>query len=416
MFGQVLEKLDSYFGRAFLLSRFAPWLLCLGTNVAIACIEFPEARSLVVEEMRAFAASKAVDLLVLLLVIWIVAYATAPIVYAVTTVLEGGWIPGWLARFLIVGHAYRREQLDKRLAKKFARRTNMPNPVEVIDRLRDARAIGVRLRAIDDPNAIDAAEIKIARLRVQRWLNSVVSRAEFDAMCESLARALQRNCAETDSVLNVADAANAERLDALHKEVQGVLASYVLDIAEQQEYRAKAQRQGAFAKNELAPTRLGNDAAALRSYCATRYGIQFELFWPRFLLVVQSDSKLADAIAMAQIQLDFSILCLTLTTLSTLTWIVVLGTAGKSLWTAAVVLVLGPAVIHIWLEIVHTSYSSFAEVARSAIDLRRFLLLEQLRRPLPVSTAAEKRIWEDAARLTLLDEHGANIAFRHPTK
>jgi hypothetical protein len=33
-----------------------------------------------------------------------------------------------------------------------------------------------------------------------------------------------------------------------------------------------------------------------------------------------------------------------------------------------------------------------------------------------VSTDAEKRIWEAAARLALLDEHGANIAFRHPTK
>ena len=177
-----------------------------------------------------------------------------------------------------------------------------------------------------------------------------------------------------------------------------------------------AKRQSAFAERELAPTRLGNDAAALRSYCETRYGIQFELFWPQFLLVIQKDAKMADAIAMAKVQLDFSILSLTLTTISTLIWIGVIARWGHSLWTAGLVLVLGPLAIGLWLYIVHTSYSSFAEVARSAIDLRRFLVLEELRRPLPVSTDAEKQIWENSARLALLDEHGANVAFRHPPK
>jgi BMFP domain-containing protein YqiC len=416
MFGQVLEKLDSYFGRAFLLSRYTPWLLCVIANLAIACIEFPEVRAFVLQEYGGLAASKAVDLAVALLVIWVVAYTTAPAAQAVTAILEGGWIPRWVAVFLIAGQARRREKLDNAFASRRRRRDDMPGFHDVIGRLLDDRAIGAQLRAIDDPDAITRAEALIAGLRLQRWLNCAVSREEFEAAREALSKALKANCAEKELLLRPEDTVNAERLDDLHTEVLKVLAPYVLDIAEQLENRAKADQQSAFARYDLAPTRLGNDAAALRSYCETRYGIQFELFWPRFLLVVQNDSKIADAIAAAKIQLDFSILCLTLAALSTLIWIFVIGALGRSLWTVLVVFVLGPVAIAVWLEIVHTSYASFAEVARSAIDLRRFSLLEDLRRPLPVSTDAEKRIWEAAARLALLDEHGANIAFRHPTK
>src|SRR5580700_1594310 len=112
MFGQVLEKLDSYFGRAFLLSRYTPWLLCVIANLAIACIEFPEVRAFVLQEYGGLAASKAVDLAVALLVIWVVAYTTAPAAQAVTAILEGGWIPRWVAVFLIAGQARRREKLD----------------------------------------------------------------------------------------------------------------------------------------------------------------------------------------------------------------------------------------------------------------------------------------------------------------
>jgi hypothetical protein len=195
-----------------------------------------------------------------------------------------------------------------------------------------------------------------------------------------------------------------------------VLAQYVLDIASQKEQRATAERQRLFGDSELAPTRLGNDAAALRSYCETRYGIQFDFFWQRFLLVAQKEAKLSDTLATAKIQLDFSILALTLTATTTLIWSVILAIWGSSIWTVSLVFIIGPLATKVWLDIVHASYSAFAELARSAVDLYKFDLLEALRRPLPVSTDAEKQAWETVARLVLLDEHKPNVAFRHPTK
>jgi hypothetical protein len=422
MFGQVFDKLGTYFGREFLLSRYVPWLLCIAANLVIACVEFPDVRDLAFKEyiaVSASAASKAIDLAVALIAVWVVSYSTAPLVQVIVNILEGGWLPRWLSwigYLLVVTHAQRRDALDGQFQTLFARRTELPGLSEVRDRLLDDRAVGARLRTVNDRAAIDVTEREFARLRDRRWLNRTIPLAQFHSAERQLSAALKRNCADADRLLDPAGAGDAARLDHLYMEMRDSLAPYVLDIAEQQEARSKADRQRLFADLELAPTRLGNDAAALRSYCETRYGIEFELFWPRFLLLAQKDAKLGDTIATAKIQLDFSVLSLGLTTITTLAWYVVLAIWGTSLWTASLVFIIGPFATAAWLGIVHASYSSFADLARSAVDLYRFELLSGLHLPLPASTAAEATAWRAVNRLVLLGEKEGNVPFRHPAK
>jgi hypothetical protein len=415
MFGQVLDKVDTYFGRAFLLAQYVPWLLCVAANLAVACIEFPQLRAFIAKEYNDVAASKALDLAVAMLCVWVVAYCSAPVVQFITNFLEGEWIPHWLAVLLVSTHAQRRENLEKKYRTRFLRRSTMPATAEVIERLKSDRALGERLRAIGDLDAITVADGLVAELRAKRWLNREIALDEFFKTERALSKALRQNCAEPTLLLEPGDIEAARQLHWLHEEMWKTLAPYVLDIAQQLEDRAFGERQRLFAASELAPTRLGNDAAALRSYCETRYGIEFNVFWPRYLLVAQKDAKLSDAMAKEKIQLDFSILALTLTTISVVAWSVVLAVWGSSLWTVLLVLVLGPLATRVWLSIVHASYSSFADLARSAVDLYRFDLLTALHRPLPVTTDGEKKAWESVARLILLDEHRDNITFRHPT-
>src|SRR5436305_12405700 len=111
MFGQVLERLDAYFGRAFLLARYFPWLVAIGINLIIASVEFPAVRGFVAGEYTAIstnAASKALDLLIALLAVWVVAYSTTPLVQFITNFLEGSSIPDRLAPWLVVTHSERR--------------------------------------------------------------------------------------------------------------------------------------------------------------------------------------------------------------------------------------------------------------------------------------------------------------------
>ncbi len=128
---------------------------------------------------------------------------------------------------------------------------------------------------------------------------------------------------------------------------------------------------------------------------------------------MQKDTKLSDSLAMAKIQLDFSILTLTLTVATVFAWSVFLLFDGRSLWTALAVIGLGPVVAYGWLGIVHASYSGFAETVRSAIDLHRFELLAALRHPLPASTDDEKDAWAAVSRLSILNSK-TNVVFQHP--
>jgi hypothetical protein len=419
MFGTVLDKLGSYFGRPFLLSRCFPWLICLVVNLLIASIEFSQARAFVETEYAGAITTKAFDFVAALIAIGGLAYATSPIVLAMTEFLEGGWIGGVAARFLVPFEAARRERLGDKYQELLSRTAILQDPDEVVRRLRRERAVGARLRRVLDVKAIDRAEKLANELKTRRWLNRQIDAKELDALLEALSLALRSNCANVADLWDDAgnDRKNAERLSLIHLQTVDDLAPYAPDIGEQLKFREKMRLSREFAQIQLAPTKLGNSAAALRDYCESRYGIAFEAFWPRFLLIIAAkNDNVSDAIVAAKIQLDFSILCLTLTVASLASWIGVLWFSGRSLWTAAVIFIVGPALAWVWLSIVQSSYAAFAEVARSAVDLNRFDLLDSLHLPLPQGSEDEAGIWQKFAELALLNEKTTPVTYRNPVK
>jgi len=332
---------------------------------------------------------------------------------------EGGWIGGVAARFLVPFEAARRERLGDKYQELLSRTAILQDPDEVVRRLRRERAVGARLRRVLDVKAIDRAEKLANELKTRRWLNRQIDAKELDALLEALSLALRSNCANVADLWDDAgnDRKNAERLSLIHLQTVDDLAPYAPDIGEQLKFREKMRLSREFAQIQLAPTKLGNSAAALRDYCESRYGIAFEAFWPRFLLIIAAkNANVSDAIVAAKIQLDFSILCLTLTVASLASWIGVLWFSGRSLWTAAVIFIVGPALAWVWLSIVQSSYAAFAEVARSAVDLNRFDLLDSLHLPLPQGSEDEAGIWQKFAELALLDEKTTPVTYRNPVK
>ena len=152
----------------------------------------------------------------------------------------------------------------------------------------------------------------------------------------------------------------------LHRELTDEILPYAIDIAEQRERHELDVHEKLFGKAELAPTRLGNDVAALRSYCETRYGLEFDFFWPRLQLAMKDD-KLAAKLSAAQIQVEFSILSLTLSMIFVVFWMIELGGWGDSFTPLLLLAVFGPPVVVIWLWLVHESYSTYAELVRGPL-------------------------------------------------
>lgn len=414
MFGQVLDKLDSYFGRAFLLARYAPWLLALLANLLVAALEFPEVRQALLKSLTQLDGVSGVSLLLVLLAVWVVAYATSPVMQFVIGFLEGRHMPPSLQRLLIVVHAWRRDALDRTIDASFQRLADSQSFDELLRELTEARLSGTARRKIGDAALIERASARLHALDEARQLGLPLDQRELQDGGRLLADALRKNCADAAAFADAADRDAAMCLQELHRRMWAHLVPYAKTMAEALDDRAAVERHRRFAADILAPTALGNEALALKSYCATRYGIDFDFFWPRFLLVARNDAKLSDALATAKIQLDFSIAALTLSTLSVAAWAPWLLWHGRSMPAAALVVGLGPLAVHAWLGIVQAAYAEFADVVRSAIDLRRFDVLAALRQTLPASSSDEPRCWEAVQRLSLFGESRTNSALRHP--
>jgi hypothetical protein len=417
MFGQVLDKLDSWFGRSFLLAWYFPWLLFSISNLLLAAAEFPEARAfLLTEYSRVASSDKVLDLFLALGGVAIVAYTLSPAIQPVTRLLEGEGLWRWIAEPLLLGHAKRAQTLAIRGEEMFLDRAELPKTRAVVTRLAAVRAAGAQTGTVLDPTSIDAAETAINKLEALRYLNRPIENTDLSLAVQLLSTALQRNCADLIALKTPVSATtypNAKRLDKLSRLMTGTLVPYAIDIAQRKESHALDIHNKLFADAEVAPTRLGNDVAALRSYCETRYRFDFDFFWPRLQLVMK-DQKIAEKLATAKIQVDFSILSLTLSVLFVTIWLLVLGAWGTSFTALFIIVVCGPPAIGLWLWMVHESYSAFAELVRGAIDVCRFDLLEALRRPLPATTEAEMEVWDQTARLLLLNEHN-DVTFKHPS-
>lgn len=422
MFGQVLDKLDTWFGRAFLLSRYFPCLLFAAANTLIACLEFATLRPPVLAALRAAdSIAMVVNLVIGLAAIAVVAYVLSPVGQAVTRLLEGEFLPGWLTGSLVLFQTIRSDAAARRLKEVFQRRTALPDEASITARLAAARRMGARHRAVPDSDAITRADNALDPLRAARELRRSISGGELIAAVEIMADALRSNCAETRQLkapVNPKHHAAVEQLDRLHHELTDQLLVYAHHIAEEAEARVDTQNERLFGQEELAPTRLGNEAAALRRYCRTRYGIEFDFFWPRFQLAIQKNDKLSAAIVTAKIQFDFAIFSLALTAASTAAWIMILVLTGQTELPLFLVVLFGLPMSRFWLWVVHESYRDFADVVRGAIDISRFDLLDALRYPLPPGSEAEKQIWNRAARQA---QHGyaselPNVTLRHPSK
>jgi hypothetical protein len=416
MFGQIIDKLDSWFGRSFLLAWYFPWLLFFLANLLLAAVEFPEARAfLVAEYSRVTSSEKILDVFFAMSAVGVIAFTISPAIQPITRLMEGETLPRWIAEPLLLGHALRVQQLSMHSDTAFRDRVKLPKVETMTSRLAAMRAVGARLESVTDDEAIKTAASEIEKLQTLRYLNRTIGRDDLSIAVQALSYALQRNCAELIKLrptVTAQDYAKAKQLDHLHRLMADTMLPYAIDVVERREAEAVDLRASLFGIAELAPTRLGNDVAALRSYCDSRYKFDFDLFWPRLQLVMKNQ-KIAERLAAAKIQVDFSILSLALSILFMAIWLSVLAVWGTSLISLLAIVVLGPPVIVLWLWMVHESYSAFAEFVRAAIDVSRFDLLEALRRPLPATTEAELKVWDQTARLLSLDEHN-DTAFKHP--
>jgi hypothetical protein len=416
MLGPVLEKIDSWLGKSFFLARLAPWLLFALANLGLAAIEFPWARDFLAREYDRLGSDRVVDLAISVILVAVVAYTVSPAMQWAISLLEGRNLPRLFAAPLLVRRRYEFDRLATQARNLFRARARLPDKDDILQRLSLARLAGTEYGTVTDPRAITTAQSAISTLHALRQINLPISSTRLSVAVETLRNALARNCADAFALkppVTKQIIEQSEALDRLHDDMSKVIIPYATDVAQTLEAYAYETHDKLFASAELAPTRLGNDVAALRSYCETRYGFDYDFFWPRLQLIL-NDQKLIDKLTAAKIQVEYSALSLCLSVVLTASWLIVLYFYGRTITAFALVAITGPILIYVWLWMVHESYSALAELIRSTIDLKRFELLMALHRPLPAKPGVEKASWEELGQLLRLNNSDAAAEFKHP--
>jgi hypothetical protein len=421
MFGQVLDKVDSWLGRSFLLARYFPWLLFAIANLLAAAIEFPVVRTFLSDEYAGLGAGgKVVDLVIFLTLVGVVAFTVSPAVQPVRRMLEGRDLPSFIAEPLVLGQVVRRDRLSRSRDDLFRTRALLPKTAAVIAQLARARNRGEAAQDVPNPGSIEDAARLIELLRDVRLLNRPIPAADLQSAVDALAHALRNNCAEPTLLRPGAPDETkgwSRRLGRLHDEMVDKLAPYAIDIAQSREATAFDRQGKMYNSSELTATQFGNEAAALRSYSSSRYGFDFDLFWPRLQTVIKND-RLSNKLISAEIQVDFSILCLVLSVVYIAAWLIVTvwlmvfdPFGGGSFRFFAAIVIVGPPIVWLWSWMVRESFSGYAELIRTAIDISRFDLIDALQVSRPDNLADELALWGKLEQLLALDNHDNPISF-----
>lgn len=173
--------------------------------------------------------------------------------------------------------------------------------------------------------------------------------------------------------------------------------------------------------DDILPTRLGNILTAAEDYPRTRYGMNATVFWPRLrnLLPQETKQALESSLNELYVLLNFSFLavtfyfwCVIAVLYSGATLQVQVGLSPELLFETVVksafrYILAGLIALFVsWFfnRLALFSASEFGAQMRSAFDLHRFLLLQQMRIELPSDSLSEYDLWVNLGEFMVLGE------------
>jgi hypothetical protein len=401
MLTTLLDRLGILVSRQFVVSYFVPVLVFSFLNGILLAWQSATVRQWAPEE---FAGFKALNLVVVLIGLAVIAYGFLSVNVYLRQVLEG--------RRLLP------ETMWKRLAEKERRRRqNLSTCYETarneflrIDRAKPEWKKQL-ITASDEghakpstnlgyPNNCEAARL-VAELLNKRDKGDRASQNEI-----SLA------VAELSSVLKNIDREREPRLGDDYESLLDFLDN--ADVPWNALRIAKLnQLQTEFGINDPLPTRMGNIASALEGYAQTRYRMNLETFWNRMQPAVQSNEKFYGMLLDAKCQLDFLVLSCWLSVFTAMVWLVLMPWLTFS-WTFYLVISVGvPLLAKFFYQLALENYIVFADLVKSAVDLFRFQLLDHLHIPLPSGIREERDLWAALEGLSQFGKEGLEIGYRH---
>lgn len=173
--------------------------------------------------------------------------------------------------------------------------------------------------------------------------------------------------------------------------------------------------------NIVAPTRMGNIGRTIRSYPMNRYSFSMDVMWSRLQAIIQK-KDIFPSIQDAKAQVDFLVSLCWLTTLFWAGWAVAIPLTfdpARTRFAAflfVVMLFAGPVLTRLWYELACQSYTAFADLMRTAVDLYRLELFDSLNLRRPVGIEEENASWQNVANWMGFDENSPGFIYTQSDK
>jgi hypothetical protein len=418
MLSTVIDRLTSLGSKYFVIGAFVPVIVFAFINGVLLYLEFDWFHRWA--DPQTSGAARAFDVGAVAVGLAVIAFVVWTLNAFLIEVLEGRHLrtDGWLGRELSAAQLGRFRNLrgEYFIARNTATLIERMEPTWR-EGLTSAAVRGLKVKSpagmeIDntvntyDGTAGDAAK-KLANLRELRIGADDIPVADLKAAVDAFMQVLG-----TNNVL-VPHATAGKVLTDDHRDL--------LTVIEYAKYRFVArevllanQLQWRFGIRDVAPTALGNVAAALQSYGLTRYGINLPTFWSRLQAILRTEKEAFEPVQDAKSQFDFLVSSCWLATLTTAVWGAVLPIWGSSLPRFIATMVLGPIVARLCYIAAVENYIVFGETVRSSVDLHRLRLLDALHVRRPTSLRDERYLWHALQQVTAYGQETVDIGYRHP--
>jgi hypothetical protein len=415
-FNSVYQALRGFFSQGFWFAAFLPVALfaALHLAIAIAVLGSVSLLGMTISFQEVKGDSTTASTLIIVAVI-VIAYALQPLVPHFRGLLDGSQLPGWM-------HQWLRPQ---RLAQAREMRRNLQQALDdmgVMDDLhKDVHASDGALRtayraARQHPGGGNEAAVDTARRALQTLQDALSQPPPLarlaQAAQQAVIAALQANNPDPVALATARGAAISpldRRIAEATNQVADDLEEQINETTREAIYRHQVLRE----RNRLvgaldAPraTQIGDARFVAESYAKSVYGVNFDFLWPRLLVAIRdqkSDDPMLSTIEAARAQVDFAVLSVFLTATVPVVWGPIILARGGPAWLFLAIGAATPLALSFFYNLAFEAQLAFGDIAQTAIDRSRFLVLRMLRQSDPPSRGQERQLW---ARIASADADG----------
>jgi hypothetical protein len=417
MLGQVLDKLDAWVGKSFLLASLFPLLIFFAANALTLQFLTPTLAQHAADYFKGGTYGPINATVTCIAAAAAVAYVTDPFAAVMTRLLEGAYFPSSIAGLLATDQVRKVRALENAIQNAGILGGKLETYREELTReLSAADAEGVAIGAMRKPWLVAKAQRQIDALQSKRETLRPMDVDELKAAVGVLQEALKENCADVDRLAD--GATHKEKRYSRQLRQLFVAMRELVDYAFKKaasEYSLKLYEKEMNFPAIEAPTEFGNHSAALRGFFEQRFQMDFDFFWPIVQLVSQGDDKAMNVLTQIKQRLDFCIRILMYTIIFTAIWLAVGAFVAENELTVFLIGTGGLVFAALWLEIIQTSFRALSELMRSIVIVKRFDVLKQLHLPLPTTWTQEQQIWRQITE-QLVWGSKIEIAYQHPDK